>query len=97
MAEPEITHLEFPGIAETNSQAIVHCDALDLLWKIAERFSGFSLERRIEWKNGPYRVRVLPNKQERQDYRIEVYGKTLRGVIDESVRLIEEIDKSLVP
>ena len=49
---------------------------------ISKRFVGFSLEKREEWRStGRWRCRILPNKQERQNYRIQVHGETLEEVV----------------
>lgn len=65
----------------------------DEFHKIATRFSGFSLERRTEWKHGPWRVRILPNKQERQDFRIEVYGETADAAMEKAAEALKIADK----
>ncbi len=66
--------------------------SIDDLVKVSTRFAGFSLERRQEWvaTNGSeWRLRILPNKQERQNYRIEVYGDTVQAVVFAALTALE--------
>lgn len=67
----------------------------DYLLVVSGSFVGFSLEKRLEWRDkGGWRCRVLPNKQERQHYRIEVYAsgafEALEAAYKELVRIREE-------
>lgn len=56
-------------------------EELTMFYKISGCFSGFDLQRRAEWTQGPWRLRMLPNKDTRQDYRVEVYGETMGFVV----------------
>ena len=58
------------------------------------RFSGFDLQKRLEWKHsglGEWRVRILPNKAERQDYRIEEYSESPEGAIAKAIEKMQQI------
>lgn len=67
----------------------------ELLNYLSERFSGFSLEKRLEWQlkwGTPWRCRVLPNKQERQDYRAECYGTTALEALQKAWEWLKKMD-----
>jgi hypothetical protein len=42
------------------------------------------------WPN-PYRIQILPNKQERQDYRITVFGDSIEEVIQLATEKVEGV------
>jgi hypothetical protein len=63
---------------------------IEQIERLASRFAGFSLEKRREWTQGPWRCRILPNKAERQDYRIEAYAATAAEAVQAAEAALAE-------
>lgn len=59
--------------------------------EIAVRFQGVSIECRRDW-SPPWRAKLVANKNERDDYRITVYGGTMEEAIVALVAAVEVAD-----
>lgn len=69
-------------------------DVLDTIADIATRFAGLDVQYRRsqpEW-SASWRATLVANKNERSDYRITVYGETLREAISKLRDRVRAID-----
>lgn len=65
---------------------------------IANRWSGFSLEKRLEWqhlRDQSWRIRILPNKNERFHYRFESYAESAEAAITLAWDYMVAMDKAV--
>lgn len=61
--------------------------------RLSNRWSGFSLEKRFDWVK-PWRAKIIPNKQERQDYRLTEYGDSPYEALTALEESVKEVDQA---
>jgi hypothetical protein len=74
--------------------AVVNSDPWGVMTALAGRFAGFSLEKRQEWQPTPWRIRLLPNKAERQEYRIELFAVSPEEALERLAARLQEADRA---
>lgn len=69
---------------------------MDGIDEITGRFSGLDIQYRAAWRGigwrEAWRVRIVTNKNERDDYRIETWGPTASDAIEAAVVSMRLVD-----
>ncbi len=68
-------------------------EAVSPIDKLAERFSGIDIQRRSQW-SPKWRARIVTSKNERAEYRAEVYADTHDEAVSKLLALVEAIDQA---
>jgi hypothetical protein len=65
---------------------------LDLFFALAQRFEGVDLQSRRGFIHGPWRAKLISNKNSRDHYRLEAWGKTAEEAAFIIVTKVQDLD-----